>query len=106
MDMAKILYFEYVTVWKLFTYTGLELSGSDHNRILIYEIWKKKKDESLSGTEVPREPNIIRMVFYGTCMVFMMLQAVIYVIVYKFSQMPIWWICENFIFWTEYSTDS
>ena len=67
---------------------------------------KKKKDESLSGTEVPREPNIIRMVFYGTCMVFMMLQAVIYVIVYKFSQMPIWWICENFIFWTEYSTDS
>jgi hypothetical protein len=51
--------------------------------------FEKKKDESLSGTEVPRELNIIRMVFYGTCMVFMMLQAVIYVIVYKFSQMPI-----------------
>ena len=30
---------------------------------------------------VPMEPNIIRMVLYGTCMVFMMLQAVIYVIV-------------------------
>ena len=36
--------------------------------------------------------------FIALCMVFMMLQAVIYVIVYKFSQMPIYWICENFIF--------
>ena len=63
VDNRKRITTIYATVWKLFTYTGLELSGSDHNRILIYEIWKKKKDESLSGTEVPREPNIIRMVF-------------------------------------------
>ena len=67
---------------------------------------KKKKDESLSGQRCPGNRISSGWFFYGTCMVFMMLQAVIYVIVYKFSQMPIWWICENFIFWTEYSTDS
>jgi hypothetical protein len=63
----------------------------------LYMKFEKKKDESLSGTEVPREPNIIRMVFYGTCMVFMILQAVIYVIVYKFYQMPFYLICEYFM---------
>ena len=48
LDNRKRITTIYVTVWKLFTYTGLELSGSDHNRILIYEIWKKKKKKSLS----------------------------------------------------------
>ena len=51
LDNRKRITTIYVTVWKLFTYTRLE-------------------------------------------------------IVINFSQMPIWWICENFIFWTEYSTDS
>ena len=50
LDNRKRITTIYVTVWKLFTYTRLE-------------------------------------------------------IVINFSQMPIWWICEYFIFWTEYSTD-
>ena len=55
LDNRKRITTIYVTVWKLFTYTGLELSGSDHNRILIYE--KKKKrwvslwDRGAQGTE-------------------------------------------------------
>ena len=50
---------------------------------------EKKKDESLSGTEVPRDESLGQIIteyhqdgfFYGTCMVFMMLQAVICVII-------------------------
>ena len=56
LDNRKRITTIYVTVWKLFTYTGLELSGSDHNRILIYEIWKKRRwvslwDRGAQGTE-------------------------------------------------------
>ena len=49
------------------------------------------KDESLSGADVPRDESLGQIIteyhqggfFYGTCMDFMMLQAVICVIILK-----------------------